>query len=58
MSLHDSPELISGDAQSFPGNSLDLVVGRDKLPQFEDGFKLPYIYAPWKAVSHIGKSYS
>ncbi|KAF8531880.1 cytochrome P450 [Gautieria morchelliformis] len=47
---------VQGRAQK----ELDLVIGRDRIPQFEDRFELPYLSAlimetlRWKAVSPLG----
>ena len=52
------------DVQDQAHEELDRVVGRDRLPLFEDRSELPYISAlvketlRWKAVSPLGRNQS
>ncbi|KAI0352115.1 cytochrome P450 [Trametes cingulata] len=52
--------ILHPDAQSKAHEELDEVVGRDRLPNFEDRARLPYLSSivkeslRWKAVSPLG----
>jgi len=42
--------LLSPDIQKKAQDELDSVIGRDRLPSFEDRSRLPYVDAVFKEV--------